>query len=228
LDILPLPLQDRINLDASARETQLKKVHEDTRNTIECQVQRLATKLNVNKHPMVFNIGDLVWLHLRKDRFPQELKSKLRPRVDGPFKVLARYNNNTYKIDIPRDKYSMSNTFNVKDRSPYHGDEAFDPRTDLPQGRGDDAEHPKTIPMDPTTSPTTPLGPMTRARARALETEVTSLLSHFHFDTHETWLLPHTDTLCMLRYHGESKEQGEEEEEDGRQDGEEEVMKRKL
>ena len=69
---------------------------------------------------------------------------------------------------------------------------------------------------------------MTRARARALETEVTSLLSHFHFDTHETWLLPHTDTLCILRYHGEAKEQGEEEEEDGREDGEDEVMKREL
>ena len=41
LDILPLPLQ----------ATHLKKVHEDTRNTIERQVQRLATKLNVNKHP---------------------------------------------------------------------------------------------------------------------------------------------------------------------------------
>ena len=120
LDILTLPLQERINLDASARATHLKKVHEDTRNTIEHQVQCLATKLNVNKHPMIFNIGDLVWLHLRKDRFPQERKSKLRPRVDGPFKVLARYNDNAYKIDIPRDKYSVSDIFNIKDLSPYH------------------------------------------------------------------------------------------------------------
>ena len=69
----------------------------------------------------------------------------------------------------------MSDIFNVKDLSPFHGDEEFDPRTDLPQGRGDDAEHPKANPMDPTTSPTTPLGHMTRARAGALETEVTSL-----------------------------------------------------
>ena len=62
---------------------------------------------------------------------------------------------------------------------------------------------------------------MTRACARALETEVTSLLSDFHFDAHETWLLPHMDTLCILRYHGEAKERGEEEEEDGREDGDE-------
>ena len=100
------------------------------------------------KQPMVFNIGDRVWLHLRKDRFPQERKSKLRPRADGPFKVLARYNDNAYKIDLPHDKYNVSDIFNVKDLSPFHGDEQFDPRTDLPQGRGDDAEHPKVIPMD--------------------------------------------------------------------------------
>ena len=164
---------------------------------------------------------------LCKDRFPQERKSKLRPHVDGAFKVLARYNNNAYKINIPRDKYSVSDIFNIKDLSPYHGDEDFDPRTDLPQGRGDDAEHPKVIPMDLPTSTTTPLGPMTRARARALETEVTSLLSQFHFDEHEAWLLPHMDTLCILRYNGEANEQGQEEEEDGREDEEEEGLQEK-
>ena len=109
-------------------------MHEDTRNIIERHVHRLATKLNVNKQPMIFNIGDLVWLHLRKDRFPNERKSKLLPRADGPFKVLARYNNNAYKIDYSRDKYNVSDVFNIKDLSPYHCDEAFDLRSDLSQG----------------------------------------------------------------------------------------------
>ena len=79
LYILPLPLLERTNMDASARATYLKKMHEDTRHTIERQVQRLMTKLNINKQPMIFNIEDLVWLHLRKDRFPNECKSKLLP-----------------------------------------------------------------------------------------------------------------------------------------------------
>ena len=118
----------------SARASYIKKMHEDTRNTIERQVQRLATKLNVNKQPMIFNIGDLVWIHLRKDRFPNERKSKLLPRADGPFKVLARYKDNAYKIDLPRGKYNVSDIFNVKDLAPYHGDEAFDPWSDLSLG----------------------------------------------------------------------------------------------
>ena len=65
---------------------------------------------------MIFNIGDLVWLHLRKDRFPNERKSKLLARDDGPFKVLARYNNNAYKIDLPRDKYNMVMKISIRGR----------------------------------------------------------------------------------------------------------------
>ena len=95
-----------------------------------------SDKAQRQQQPMIFNIGDLVWLHLGKDRFPNERKSKLLPRDDGPFKVLARYNNNAYKIDLPRDKYSVSDIFNVKDLSPFHGDATFDPRLDLSQGGG--------------------------------------------------------------------------------------------
>ena len=66
-----------------------------------------------------------------------ERKSKLLPRVDGPFTVPARYNDNAYKVDIPRDKYNVSDTFNVKDLAKYHGDEDHDPWTDLSQGGGE-------------------------------------------------------------------------------------------
>ena len=94
LDILPLPLQERANMDAIARATYLKKMHEETRSTIERQVQRLASKLNIHKSPTVFQPGDQLWIHLHKDRFPKERKSKLLPRADRPFKVLTRYNDN--------------------------------------------------------------------------------------------------------------------------------------
>ena len=39
LDILPLPLQESTNMDARARVNYLKKMHEDTRHTIEREVQ---------------------------------------------------------------------------------------------------------------------------------------------------------------------------------------------
>ena len=53
---------------------------------------------------------------------------------------------------------------------------------------------------------------MTRARARALENEVTSFLSDITYDPLETWLLPKSDMLCMIRCQEEPPE-------DAREDG---------
>ena len=54
--------------------------------------------------------------------------------------------------------------------------------------------------MDSTPTHQAPCGPMTRARARAMETEVNSFLVDMHMDTSGTWLLPHQHTLCLIRY----------------------------
>ena len=66
--------------------------------------------------------GDLVWIHLRKERFPQKRKSKLMPRADGPFEVLEKVSDNAYKVDLPGD-YGVSCTFNVADLKPYYEDD---------------------------------------------------------------------------------------------------------
>ncbi|KAK1648950.1 hypothetical protein QYE76_066755 [Lolium multiflorum] len=163
IDLLPLPLHEQVNMDIDKRAQYMKKLHEDTRATIEQQVLRQATRLNLKKKARIFNEGDLVWIHLRKDRFPQERNSKLKPRGDGPFKVLKRINDNAYVVDIPTSKYLVSNTFNVSDLSPYHGDEEnIESRTTLSQGGGDDVA---PLTDDATPRPTSPpSGPMTRAR----------------------------------------------------------------
>ena len=67
--------------------------------------------------------------------------------------------------------------------------------------------------MDISTSPTTRLGPMTRARAKAIKDKVNSLLSELPLSTHETWLLPQAETLCVIRYleegHGSATSNGQ-------------------
>ncbi|KAH9744190.1 Endonuclease [Citrus sinensis] len=45
-------------------------------------------------------------------------RSKLLPRGDGPFQVVARINDNAYKLDLPGE-YNVSATFNVSDLSPF-------------------------------------------------------------------------------------------------------------
>ena len=60
-----------------------------------------------------------MWLHLRKDRFPKQRKSKLSPQEDGPFKVLQKVNDNAYILELPPEYSNVSVTFNIKDLLPY-------------------------------------------------------------------------------------------------------------
>ena len=83
---------------------------------------------------MIFQPGDMVWVHIRKDRFPTLRKSKLMPRGAGPYKVLARINDNAYSIDLPSDEFGVSNSFNVADLTPYYGDDLNASRTTPFQG----------------------------------------------------------------------------------------------
>jgi len=55
------------------------------RNQIKTQIEKVVEYNNKGKRPRSFNEGDLVWLHLRKERFPHLRKFKLSPRGDGPF-----------------------------------------------------------------------------------------------------------------------------------------------
>ena len=54
---------------------------------------------------------------MRKERFSAHRRSKLQSGDDGPFQVLARINDNAYKLD-PLGEYNVSATFNVSNLSP--------------------------------------------------------------------------------------------------------------
>lgn len=46
----------------------------------------------------------LVWINLWKERFPSARKSKLMPRMNGPFKInLEKVNDNAYMMGLRRD-----------------------------------------------------------------------------------------------------------------------------
>ena len=70
-----------------------------------------------NKGNLIIDHGDWVSLHMRKERFPNQRRSKLLPRGNGRFQVLQRINDNAYKLGIP-GQFDVCVTFNVSDVSP--------------------------------------------------------------------------------------------------------------
>nr|GFA41847.1 RNA-directed DNA polymerase [Tanacetum cinerariifolium] len=83
-----------------------------------CQIKELHAQV-------LFEEGDLLWIHLRRAWFPHRRFGKLRPRADGPFHILKKINDNVYKVEL-LDHYGVSDTFNVADLSPYTPNADFD------------------------------------------------------------------------------------------------------
>jgi len=119
LDLLPIPiLDDVLCKDGCEKAYFIKNLHNDIKLRIEKKVGKYAEHANKRRKALLFDVGDWVWLHLRKDRFPNQRKSKLMPRGDGPFQVLKRINDNAYELDMP-DMFLGSHTFNISDLTPF-------------------------------------------------------------------------------------------------------------
>jgi hypothetical protein len=121
-DLMSLPSSEKLNFDATRRAELMLKLHKTTKENIE----RMNAKYKINgdkgRKQLDFAPDDLVWLHFGKEYFPDLRKYKLMPRVDGPFKVIEKINENAYNLDLPID-FGVSPTFNITGLKPYLGEE---------------------------------------------------------------------------------------------------------
>jgi hypothetical protein len=127
-------------------------------------------------------------------------------RADGPFKVIAKINDNAYKLELPTDFGTVSPTFNIVDLKPYFGedDEVASRTTLIKEGEPDE-----DIPSIDT--PATPIaehiqGLITRAHAKQLNYQVLlflGTLSHIH----ENMMVPKSDMFVTLRNGGPSMDE---------------------
>ena len=97
---------------------------------------------------------------MRPERFPEERKSKLAPRGDGPFRVLEKIHDNAYKLELPGE-FKVSPTFNVSDLAPYIADDEEVLRTE-PSQEGVD------VVVNQAEVPQVRKGPTTRSGSRVL------------------------------------------------------------
>ena len=95
-DLMPLPRNEHVNVSGIDKAKMLKELHKDARDSLQRSAETYAKYANRGRREVIFQPGDYVWVHMRKERFPAKRRNKLSSRGDGPFKVLECINNNSY------------------------------------------------------------------------------------------------------------------------------------
>jgi translation initiation factor IF-1 len=205
INLLPLPNSEIMNLDATQCSEFILKMHKTTKLQIEKMNEKYRIAASKGRKEIKLEPGDLVWVHLRKDMFPDLRKYKFMPRVVGPYKVLEKINDNAYTIELPLD-FGVSPTFNISGLKPYMGEEdEIELRTPIQEGKDD----------DDITSIHIMYGPIARLRARQLNIQVHSILVNCVLE-----LMLRAMDILIIRNLGEDqrglgKGQGAEEEQQG-------------
>ncbi|XP_073138104.1 uncharacterized protein [Henckelia pumila] len=69
LDLMSLPMSERVNMDGMKKAEFVKSLHEKVRENIEKKNVQYTKQANKGRKKVVFKPGDWVWLHMRKECF---------------------------------------------------------------------------------------------------------------------------------------------------------------
>lgn len=114
MDLIRLPPSTDVNYNAEEFAERIQHIHNEVKKNLKEANSRYKFATDKHRREKIFNEGDLVMVHLRKNRFPVGTYSKLKNKKIGPFRVHQKIGDNAYKIDLPADM-NISNTFNVAD-----------------------------------------------------------------------------------------------------------------
>ena len=89
-------------------------LHEKVSQHIEKQNRSYKEQTDKKRKKQLFEVRDLVWVYLRKERFPNQRFPKLQDRVDGHFQVIQKMGDNAYRLEL-LDEYRMSPIIKVTD-----------------------------------------------------------------------------------------------------------------
>ena len=114
-----LELRDVSQMERRSAQAQdfaqvMKEVQQQVKDRLSKSADKYREHANKKRRDLQFKVGDLVMVHLKKERMPKGQHTKLMAKKIGPFKILQKCGNNAYKIELPPD-VGLSPIFNVSD-----------------------------------------------------------------------------------------------------------------
>jgi len=67
MNLIPLPFEEKVSLDGEKKAKMVRQLHEGVRLQIEKKNRLYASKANKGRKLVVFQPGDWVWVHMRKE-----------------------------------------------------------------------------------------------------------------------------------------------------------------
>jgi hypothetical protein len=96
----------------------IKEVEEQVQliqNRLKAAQSRQKSYADSKRRPVTFNVGDFVYLRVTPLKGMQRfhVKGKLAPRYIGPFKILERRGEMSYKLELPAELSEFHDVFHV-------------------------------------------------------------------------------------------------------------------
>ena len=119
LDLVPLPELPGVSQAVENMAERIQAMQDEVRQKLEATNAKYKEAASKKRHEKIFNVGDLVLVYLRKERFPVGTYNKLKDKKYGPFQITKKINDNAYVVALPPNM-SIFSTFNVVDLYDYH------------------------------------------------------------------------------------------------------------
>ncbi|KAK8918704.1 hypothetical protein KSP39_PZI020994 [Platanthera zijinensis] len=119
LDLIPLPKIPGYSIAAEHLAARVESIQSQVKQQLQLSNAQYKAAKDSHHRAQTFSEGDLVMVHLRKERFRTGTYNKLCKRKVGPCRVLRKINDNAYVVELPPGLH-ISNTFNVADLSPFY------------------------------------------------------------------------------------------------------------